>query len=76
MRINSHNLIVPSHSTYDFCDGQLHSDPSALTNYLAAQSRKTPRRLTDCLFRSRAKAQRLQRMAERALKDRSHRWND
>ena len=76
MRINTNNLIIPGHSAYDFCDGQLHSDPSALTNYLAVQSRKTAHAKADCFTRSYEKAQRLQRMAERARKDRSRRLDN
>lgn len=76
MRISTNNLTIPSHCAYDFCDGQLHSDPTALSNYLANQVRKTPRSRSDCYTRSYEKAQRLQRIAERARKSRSRNLED
>lgn len=75
MHINSDNLQVATQTTYDFIDGQLHSDPSALINYFAAQERQDHTR-TNCYTRSYEKAKRLQRMAERSRKDRQRHGED
>ena len=75
MHINSDNLHIPTQTAYDFVDGELHSDPSALTNYYAAQERQDRTR-TNCYVRSYEKAKRLQRMAERARKNRQRHLED
>ena len=69
MRINTSKLRIPQQTSYDFVDGSLHSDPAALANYLAAQVQKSSR--PNCYVRSYDKANRLQRLAEQARKDRS-----
>lgn len=75
MHINSDNLHVPTQTAYEFVDGELHSDPSALTNFFAAHERQDRTR-TNLYTRSYEKAKRLQRMAERARKDRQRHWED
>lgn len=68
------NLTIPAQASYTFSGGQLHNDPSALTNYLAAQA--SPNAKADWHTRSYEKAQRLQRMAARANKARNRRLED
>ena len=75
MRINPNNFIIPSQTAYDFVDGELHSDPSALTNYFAAQQRHDHTR-THVYTRSYEKAKRLARMAERSRKARQRKLED
>lgn len=75
VHINSDNLQVPTQTAYEFVDGELHSDPLALLNYFAAQESQDRTR-TNCYTRSYEKAKRLQRMAERARKDRQRHWED
>lgn len=68
MKINLKNLTSPGQRPYAFADGKLHSDPSALAHCLASMyvNHVKPSAYT----RGFEKAQRLQRLAKRANKDR------
>ena len=74
MRLKTDNISIPVQTAYGFCDGQLHSDPNALTAYYGAQNaRATRKQEMGCLTRSYEKAQRLQRLVARAYKERQRR---
>ena len=74
MRINPQNLSIPTQTPYGFCDGELHSDPKALTTYFGSMSRRLrPSDQLKCDSRNLQKAHRLQRLAAKARKDRQRR---
>ena len=74
MRIHPDNLNIPTQTPYGFCDGQLHSDPKALTTYFGSMSRRLrPSDQASCDSRNLEKAHRLQRLAAKARKDRQRR---
>ena len=75
MRINTYNL-TNTQPDYDYLDGMLHNDPSALDDYLDKEARKITRARTDNYTRSYEKAQCLQRLAERSRKARDRRLDD
>ena len=74
MHIKATNLIYPKQAPYTFNSGVAGADPRSLACYLGAfyNGKAIPSHYT----RQYEKAQRLQRMAERARKDRSRRVED
>lgn len=71
MKINLKNLTSPAQRPCTFVDGKLHSDPSALAHCLASMyvNYDKPSAYTRG-FEKAQRFQRLQRLAERANKDR------
>ena len=73
MYVNPLNVTIPTQTPYAFADGELHSDPTALTHFIGAERRAPRRDQASCLDRRFEKARRVAKMAERAGKERQRR---
>lgn len=73
MYIDPLNVRVPIQTPYAFIDGELHSDPSALTHFLGSETKPLRDAHFSCMDRSFEKARRVRRMAVSAGKERLRR---
>lgn len=73
MHINPLNVNPPIQTPYAFADGELHSDPCALTHFMGSESKPPRRGNVSCMDRHFEKARRVARLAVKAGKERQRR---